>query len=54
MSTNGPDDKMGAGETVAAVLIRADGKKTVIEEKRGLKRVINAFMRRIEPLFTRF
>jgi len=56
MSTsNGPDDRLGGRETVSAILTRvSDGKKTVIAEKRGVKEAIKAFVRRVEPLFTRF
>ena len=39
--TNGPDDKVGQGERVSAVLIRADGTKTRIEHGTPWRKLIN-------------
>ena len=49
--SNGPDDKVGSGEKVSAVLIRADGSKKVIEEKKGLFWRLEELFKRAERLF---
>ena len=48
------DDKMGAGETVYAVLTRVDGSKVVISERRGVIAHVRAIVRRAKQLFSRF
>ena len=43
MSTgNGPDDRVGSGETVHAVIIRADGSKSRIEHTSCIYRLKQA------------
>ena len=48
MSTN---DTMGTGETVGAVITRANGKKRSIWPGSWLKRLINSFLERYKQAF---